>query len=90
MLVEKNALYRCLDKLVEPWGTTDIRVAVDNTGTVSVQTGTLDFQSAVTGTGTDTISGTSTLEWPPNARRSRDRYRARNGDFVRDPFAEPW
>ena len=38
--------------------------AVTNQGTLKVTAQTLDFQGAVTGTGTDTIyAGTSTLEW---------------------------
>jgi hypothetical protein len=44
-------------------GTSTIGPAVTNTGTLKVASGTLDFIGAVTGTGTDTISGASTLEF---------------------------
>ena len=44
-------------------GTSTIAPAVTNTGTIEVASGTLDFMRAVTGTGTDTISGASTLEF---------------------------
>jgi hypothetical protein len=40
-----------------------IAPAVTNTGTIEVTAATLDFKEAVTGTGTDTISGASTLEF---------------------------
>ena len=52
--------------LLEKMGGTSTSViapAVTNTGTLEVTAGTLDFQGAVTGTGTDTISGASTLEF---------------------------
>jgi len=44
-------------------GASAITPAVINTGTIEVASGTLDFMRAVTGTGTDTISGASTLEF---------------------------
>jgi hypothetical protein len=49
----------------ETGGTTasTIAPAVTNTGTIEVAAATLDFKEAVTGTGTDTISGASTLEF---------------------------
>jgi hypothetical protein len=43
--------------------TSTIAPAVTNTGTIEVTAATLDFKGAVTGTGTDTISGASTLEF---------------------------
>jgi hypothetical protein len=43
--------------------TSTIAPAVTNTGTIEVAAATLDFKGAVTGTGTDTISGASTLEF---------------------------
>ena len=43
--------------------TSAIAPAVTNTGTIEVAAATLDFMGAVTGTGTDTISGASTLEF---------------------------
>jgi hypothetical protein len=51
--------------LIEQSGGTGstIAPAVTNTGTLEVTSGTLDFMGAVTGTGTDTISGASTLEF---------------------------
>ena len=44
-------------------GASTIAPAVTNTGTIEVTSGTLDFMGAVTGTGTDAISGASTLEF---------------------------
>ena len=44
-------------------GTSTITPAVTNTGTLNVTSGTLDLMGAVTGKGTDTISGASTLEF---------------------------
>jgi hypothetical protein len=44
-------------------GTSVIAPAVTNTGTVEVTAGTLDLQGAVTGRGTDKVSGASTLEF---------------------------
>jgi hypothetical protein len=44
-------------------GASAIAPAVTNTGTIEVTSGTLDFMRAVTGTGTDTIWGASTLEF---------------------------
>jgi hypothetical protein len=44
-------------------GTSTIAPGITNTGTLEVTSGTLDFKRAVTGTGTDTISGASTLEF---------------------------
>ena len=44
-------------------GTSMIALAVTNTGTLKVTSGTLDFMGAVTGKGIDTISGASTLEF---------------------------
>src|SRR5271156_5020597 len=44
-------------------GTSAIAPAVTNTGTIEVTTATLDVQGAVTGTGSDKISGASTLEF---------------------------
>ena len=43
--------------------TSVIAPAVTNTGTIEVAAGTLDMQGAVTGTGSDEISGASTLEF---------------------------
>ena len=43
--------------------TSAIAPAVTNSGTIEVTAATLDFMGAVTGTGTDTISGASTLEF---------------------------
>jgi hypothetical protein len=43
--------------------TSTIAPAVTNTGTIDVTAATPDFKGAVTGTGTDTISGASTLEF---------------------------
>jgi hypothetical protein len=40
-----------------------ITSVVTNTGTIEVTSGNLDFQGAVTGKGTDTISGASILEF---------------------------
>lgn len=44
-------------------GTSVIAPNVPNAQSILVSAATLDFQGAVTGTGTDTISGTSTLEF---------------------------
>jgi fibronectin-binding autotransporter adhesin len=44
-------------------GTSVITPAVTNTGTIEVTAGTLDVQRAVTGKGSDEISGASTLEF---------------------------
>ena len=44
-------------------GTSVIVPAVTNMGTIEVTAGTLDFKGAVSGTGTDTISGASKLEF---------------------------
>ena len=44
-------------------GTSTITPAVTNTGTLNVTSGTLDLMGAVTGKGTDMISGPSTLEF---------------------------
>ena len=44
-------------------GTSVVAPKVTNNGTVIVSSGTLDLKGAVTGTGTDTISGASTLEF---------------------------
>jgi hypothetical protein len=44
-------------------GTSAIAPAVTNTGTIEVTAGTLDLQGAVTGKGSDEISGVSTLEF---------------------------
>jgi len=44
-------------------GASAIAPAVTNTGTLEVTSGTLDFMGAVTGEGTETISGASTLEF---------------------------
>jgi hypothetical protein len=43
--------------------TSVVAPAVTNTGTIEVAAGTLDMQGAVTGTGSDEISGASTLEF---------------------------
>jgi hypothetical protein len=43
--------------------TSTIAPSVANTGTIEVSSGTLDFGGAVTGAGTDTILGASTLEF---------------------------
>jgi hypothetical protein len=44
-------------------GTSTIAPAVTNTGTLEITSGALDFTGAVTGKGTDLISGASTLEF---------------------------
>ena len=44
-------------------GTSTIAPGVTNTGTLEVTSGTLNFKGAVTGQGTETISGASTLEF---------------------------
>jgi len=44
-------------------GTSAIAPAVTNTGTIEVTAATLDVQAAVTGTGSDKVSGASTLEF---------------------------
>jgi hypothetical protein len=44
-------------------GTSTVATAVTNNGRILGGSGVLDFQGAVTGTGTDTISGPSTLEF---------------------------
>jgi hypothetical protein len=44
-------------------GTSAIAPAVTNTGTIEVTAGTLDLQGAVTGKGSDEVSGASTLEF---------------------------
>jgi Protein of unknown function (DUF3383) len=44
-------------------GTSLIAPAVANSGTIEVTSGTLDFKGAISGTGTDTILGASTLEF---------------------------
>jgi hypothetical protein len=44
-------------------GTSAIAPAMTNTGTIEVAAATLDMQGAVTGTGSDEISGASTLEF---------------------------
>ena len=53
-------------------GTSAIAATFANAHNVLVSSGTLDFQSAVTGTGTDTISGASTLEFELDHRRRAD------------------
>jgi RHS repeat-associated protein len=45
--------------------------ALNNTGTVKVQEGTLDVQGAVTGAGTDMVSATSTLEFDATVSRGQ-------------------
>src|ERR1700722_1042551 len=44
-------------------GTSAIAPAVTNAGTIEITAGTLDLQGAVTGKGTDEVSGASTLEF---------------------------
>ena len=44
-------------------GTSTIVPAVTNTGTIGVASGTLDFKGAISGTGSDTISGHATVEF---------------------------
>ena len=48
-------------------GTSAIAPALTNAGTVLVSSGVLDLQGAVSGTGADTISGVSTLEFGSTA-----------------------
>ena len=43
-----------------------IAPSVTNTGTIEVTSGTLDFGGGISGTGSDTISGASTLEFDAN------------------------
>ena len=49
----------------------DDQPAFNNTGTVSVQAGTLDLQGAVTGTGSETTSGASILEFASTVASSQ-------------------
>ncbi len=53
-------------------GTSVIAPSFANADNLLVSSGTLDFEAAVTGTGTDTISGGSTLEFELDARRQPD------------------
>jgi hypothetical protein len=48
-------------------GVTEIAPALFNSGTIEVASGTLDLESTVSGTGADTISGASTLEFDSTA-----------------------
>jgi autotransporter passenger strand-loop-strand repeat protein len=44
-------------------GASTIAAAVDNTGKIEAASGTLDFEGAIAGTGSDIVSGASTLEF---------------------------
>jgi hypothetical protein len=48
-------------------GDSTIATAVTNAGQILVSAGTLDFEAAVKGTGTDTVSGAATLEFDAGA-----------------------
>ncbi len=64
-------------------GTSAITPDIKNSGTIAVTSGTLDLQGAVTGTGTDTVSGASILEFDSTVSKNQ------TVDFTNSPAGGP-
>jgi hypothetical protein len=60
-------------------GTSVIAPKVTNNGTIGVSAAALDFKGAISGTGSDTISGASTLEFDATVSAGQTVYFTGNG-----------